>query len=138
MKKLSQKAKFQLEVNRLASELKTARELNDTLREAITKKDRDHEQKDRDHELVLNEARRRTLPLKDMCWDANFLPEYIVSIDSQMEPNGFSSKFNPQFREYISGPAVVTIKVYGAVVINPLVQAAPKPVVTRTPTLAEV
>ena len=58
------------EITRLVSELGTASVTIDALRRSIA-------QKDADHSLVLNEARRRTLPLGDMGLDANFLPEFI-------------------------------------------------------------
>ena len=120
MKKLSQKAKFQLEVNSLQCALKTANERISALQQGIT-------QKDRDHATVLAEARRRTIPLEGMGYDVNFLPEYVISVESKMEPVDFSSKFSPQLREYVSGPAEITIKVYGAVIVTQLAPSAPAP-----------
>ena len=112
-KKLSQKAKFQFEINRLATELKIACELNDEMRKAI-------HQKDRDHELVLNEARRRTIPLNNTGLELNFLPEHIVSVESEMETPSFRSQFSPSVRDYVAGPVTITVKVYGTAILQQL------------------
>ncbi len=125
MKKLSQKAKFQLEVNSLQCALKTANERISALQQDIR-------QKDRDHATALAEARRRTIPFKGMGYDANFLPEYVISVESK-DTVDFSSKFSPQLREYVSGPAEITIKVYGAVVVTQLAPSAPAPQRTVRP-----
>lgn len=69
-KKRTPTQKLRDEITRLVSELGTASVTIDALRRSIA-------QKDADHSLVLNEARRRTLPLGDMGLDANFLPEFI-------------------------------------------------------------
>ncbi len=127
MKKLSQKAKFQLEINSLQTALKLAQERIADLSHAIALKDRDHN-------TALAEARRRTIPLKDMGWDVNFLPEYVISVESKMEPVGFSSKFSPHLREYVSGPAEATIRVFGAVIVNQLTPSVPAtPATNDTP-----
>ncbi len=61
----------------------------------------------------------------------NFLPEYVISVESKMEPVGFSSKFSPQLREYVSEPAEATIRVFGAVIVNQLTPSVPAPPATN-------
>ncbi len=116
-KKRTPTQKLRDEITRLVSELGTASVTIDALRRSIA-------QKDADHSLVLNEARRRTLPIGDMGLDANFLPEFIESIDMGTDFVDVPSHYSDApFRKMLRGPAKVTIVTYGQVIVN----ECPKP-----------
>lgn len=118
--KLTIKQTLLNEIETLRAALKTVRELNDVLRSSL-------EKKDADHELVLNEARRRTIPIKGFGYDINFMPEHIVSVDQEFNAVQCGSTHSPWTRQYISGPGVVTIKVYGAVIVTTVAEKQYEP-----------